>query len=49
MVFAHDTELSLQAAVSLVNSAEPPDTLTSHLMDVLWLGFAAVRTGGRWS
>ena len=29
MVFAHDTELSLQAAVSLANSAEPPDTLTS--------------------
>ena len=29
MIFAHDTELSLQAAVALVNSAEPPDTLTS--------------------
>ncbi len=29
MVFAHDTALALQAAVSLVNSAEPPDTLTS--------------------
>ena len=29
MVFAHDTELSLRAAVALVNSAEPPDTLTS--------------------
>ncbi|HYG93782.1 MAG TPA: CGNR zinc finger domain-containing protein [Nocardioides sp.] len=27
MVFAHDTELALQAAVALVNSAEPPDTL----------------------
>ena len=27
MVFAHDTEVSLQAAVTLVNSAEPPDTL----------------------
>ena len=30
MVFAHDTALSLQAAVALVNSAEPPDTLTSR-------------------
>ena len=30
MVFAHDTELSLQAAVTLVNSAEDPDTLTSQ-------------------
>ena len=29
MVFAHDTELSLQAAAALVNSGEPPDTLTS--------------------
>ena len=29
MVFAHDTELSLQAAVALVNSAGQPDTLTS--------------------
>lgn len=29
MIFAHDTELSLLAAVALVNSAEPPDTLTS--------------------
>jgi predicted RNA-binding Zn ribbon-like protein len=29
VVFAHDTELSLQAAVTLVNSAEPPDTLTT--------------------
>ena len=29
MVFAHDTEMSLQAAVSLVNSGEDPDTLTS--------------------
>jgi predicted RNA-binding Zn ribbon-like protein len=29
VVFAHDTELSLQAAVALVNSAEPPDTMTS--------------------
>ncbi|MDN4162789.1 CGNR zinc finger domain-containing protein [Nocardioides abyssi] len=29
MVFAHDTEQSLLAAVTLANSAEPPDTLTS--------------------
>ena len=29
MVFGHDTEVALQAAVILVNSAEPPDTLTS--------------------
>ena len=27
MLFAHDTEVSLQAAVVLVNSAEEPDTL----------------------
>lgn len=30
MVFAHDTEVSLQAAVTLVNSGEDPDTLTSQ-------------------
>ena len=29
MIFTHDTELALQAAVALVNSAEPPDTLTT--------------------
>ena len=29
MLFAHDTEASLRAAVDLVNSGEPPDTLTS--------------------
>ena len=29
MVFAHDTELSLQAAVLLANSALEPDTLTT--------------------
>jgi predicted RNA-binding Zn ribbon-like protein len=28
VVFAHDTEAALAAAVALVNSAEPPDTLT---------------------
>ena len=30
MVFTHDTEASLLAAVALVNSAEEPDTLASH-------------------
>ncbi|HYO40269.1 MAG TPA: CGNR zinc finger domain-containing protein [Nocardioidaceae bacterium] len=29
MVFAHDTEMALQAAVVLVNTAEAPDTLTT--------------------
>lgn len=29
MLFAHDTEVSLQAAVALVNSAAEPDTLTT--------------------
>ena len=29
MIFAHDTELALQAAVALVNSAVAPDTLTT--------------------
>ena len=29
MLFAHDTEASLLAAVALVNSAEEPDTLTT--------------------
>ena len=29
MVFTHDTEASLLAAVALVNSGEEPDTLTS--------------------
>jgi hypothetical protein len=29
VVFAHDTEASLQAAVALVNAAEPPDTLVT--------------------
>ena len=30
MVFAHDTTAALQAAVALVNSAEPPDTMTTE-------------------
>ncbi len=29
MLFAHDTQVSLQAAVTLVNSGEEPDTLTT--------------------
>lgn len=29
MLLTHDTELNLRAAVALVNSAEPPDTLTT--------------------
>jgi len=29
MVFAHDTEAALQAAVALVNTADDPDTLTT--------------------
>lgn len=29
MIFTHDTEVALQAAVALVNSAEPPDTLAT--------------------
>jgi predicted RNA-binding Zn ribbon-like protein len=29
VTFAHDTEAALLAAVALVNSAEPPDTLTT--------------------
>jgi predicted RNA-binding Zn ribbon-like protein len=29
VLFAHDTEASLQAAMTLVNSAESPDTLTT--------------------
>jgi predicted RNA-binding Zn ribbon-like protein len=30
VVFAHDTTAALQSAVALVNSAEPPDTMTSQ-------------------
>ena len=37
MVFTHDTELALQAAASLVNSAEEPDTLTTVAeLDEVW-------------
>jgi len=41
VVFAHDTALSLRAAVALVNSAEPPDTLASNAeLDAFWDEFA---------
>jgi predicted RNA-binding Zn ribbon-like protein len=37
VVFAHDTEYALQAAVTLVNSAEEPDTLTTVAdLDRVW-------------
>ncbi len=37
MVFTHDTELALQSAVTLANSAEEPDTLTSVAdLDRVW-------------
>jgi predicted RNA-binding Zn ribbon-like protein len=40
VVFARDTELALQAAVRLVNSAEQPDTLTSVAeLDDFWTRF----------
>ena len=40
MVFAYDTEIALQAAVILVNSAEPPDTLeTVEELDEFYNGF----------
>jgi predicted RNA-binding Zn ribbon-like protein len=40
MRFAHDTEVSLQAAVTLVNSAEPPDTLeTVEALDGFYAEF----------
>lgn len=45
MLFTHDTEVSLQAAVALVNSAEPPDTLTS--VDELDEWYAAFSYTGR--
>lgn len=38
MVFAHDTEEALRAAVALVNTADPPDTLTSLVQLDAWLG-----------
>ena len=41
MVFTHDTELALQAAVTLANSAEEPDTLTAVAdLDRVWDEFS---------
>lgn len=46
MIFAHDTELALQAAVALVNSAVAPDTLTTvDELDEWYTGFGY--TGSR--
>ena len=48
MVFAHDTAVSLQAAVTLVNSGEDPDTLTSVAdLDAFYarFGFTGRRDG----
>ena len=40
MIFTHDTEVSLQAAVILVNSAEDPDTLdTVEALDAFYARF----------
>ena len=40
MVFAYDTEQALQSAVVLVNSAEPPDSLTTiEELDDFYTGF----------
>lgn len=50
MVFTHDAEVSLQAAVTLVNSADDPDTLTSVAdLDEFWaeFGFSGRRDGTR--
>jgi predicted RNA-binding Zn ribbon-like protein len=45
VVFAHDTEVALQAAVALVNTAEDPDTLTT--VDELEAWFTAWDYTGR--
>jgi predicted RNA-binding Zn ribbon-like protein len=45
MIFGHDTEAALQAAVSLVNSAEDPDSLTTVQAVDAW--FAEHRYTGR--
>jgi predicted RNA-binding Zn ribbon-like protein len=40
MLFAYDTEQALQSAVVLVNSAEPPDSLTTiEQLDDFYTGF----------
>ena len=46
MLFAHDTEMALLAAVALGNSAEPPDTMTtSAQLDAYFAAHGY--TGGR--
>ena len=41
MVFTHDTEMALQAAVVMANSALEPDTLTAvEDLDAIWDEFA---------
>lgn len=41
MVFTHDTEIALQAAVVMANSALEPDTLTAvEALDAVWDEFA---------
>jgi predicted RNA-binding Zn ribbon-like protein len=48
VVFAYDTEIALQAAVILANSAEPPDTLdTVEELDAFYteFGFTGRREG----
>jgi predicted RNA-binding Zn ribbon-like protein len=45
VVFAHDTEIALQAAVSLANSELPPDTLTTVAQLDAW--YAAHSYTGR--
>ena len=50
MVFTHDTDFALQAAVRLANSAEPPDTLTTVAdLDAVWddFGYTGRRDGTR--
>ena len=46
MVFAHDTDASLLAAVALVNSAGSPDTMTTQAQLVAFFARHAY-TGGR--
>ena len=49
MPFTHDTEVSLQSAVTLVNSAEEPDTLTTvQALDAFYaeFQFTGRRDGG---
>jgi predicted RNA-binding Zn ribbon-like protein len=48
VVFAHDTETALRAAVALVNSAEEPETLTTHAeLDALFAEYGMTGTRAR--